>query len=131
MLTLIRAKDLVKPLKPLFGSLAQRADAALVFRSARKRRAADQFQLPFNGRIHFLGTHIHPHGVSIALYNVTRRTGLDGTRKSGADGPMQVYSNRRRLSGSSRRDLSDSSGVRESDGRQDRCHGRTVHAIFA
>jgi hypothetical protein len=29
------------------------------------------FQAPFNGRIHFIGTHIHPHGVSIELYDDT------------------------------------------------------------
>jgi len=31
------------------------------------------FLLPFDCRIHFIGTHIHPHGESIELFNVTRQ----------------------------------------------------------
>jgi hypothetical protein len=31
-----------------------------------------RFRLPFEGKIHAMGTHIHPYGVSIELINVTR-----------------------------------------------------------
>ena len=34
---------------------------------------AVEHQLPFDCRIHFIGTHIHPHGESIELFNVTRQ----------------------------------------------------------
>lgn len=93
-MTLIRAKDLVKPLKPLYGNLRSVEVPHLFFVSPGKDERQSSFTSPFNGRIHFLGTHIHPHGVSIALYNVSRKENVwTGTRKSGTDGPMQVYSN--------------------------------------
>src|SRR5262249_28765522 len=51
------------------------------------------FDLPFNGRIHFLGTHIHPHGVSIELYNVSRQEQVwIGKRTGEPGGAMQTYS---------------------------------------
>lgn len=93
-LTLIRAKDLVKPLKPLYGSLRSVEIPHLFFVPPGKDERQTSFTCPFNGRIHFLGTHIHPYGVSIALYNTTRKEPVwTGTRKDAADGPMQVYSN--------------------------------------
>ena len=52
------------------------------------------FTLPFAARIHFLGTHLHPYGVSIELYNVSRQELVwKGARRGGANGAMEVYSN--------------------------------------
>ena len=54
------------------------------------------FLLPFAGRIHAMGTHLHPYGVSIELINITRDESVwkaVGTR--GEDGKlvkMPVYS---------------------------------------
>jgi hypothetical protein len=94
VLTLIRSSDLTKPLKPLYGSLRSVAVPHLFFVPPGKDERQTSFTSPFNGRIHFLGTHIHPHGVSIALYNATRNEQVwTGARKTGVDGPMQVYSN--------------------------------------
>jgi hypothetical protein len=93
-LTLIRASDATKPLKPLYGSLRSVATPHLFFVSPGKDERQISFTSPFNGRIHFLGTHIHPHGVSITLYNASRKEQVwAGTRTSGVDGPMKVYSN--------------------------------------
>jgi hypothetical protein len=93
-ITLIRAADLKKPLKPLYGSLRSVEVPHLFFVPPGKDERQTSFTSPFTGRIHFLGTHIHPHGVSIGLYNTSRKEQVwMGTRKSGVDGPMQVYSN--------------------------------------
>jgi len=93
-ITLIRAQDLKKPLKPLYASLRSVETPHLFFVPPGRDERQVTFQLTFDGRIHFLGTHIHPHGVSIELYNVSRRERVwRGARKSKPDGPMEVYSN--------------------------------------
>src|SRR5882672_4535522 len=66
-LTVIRAKDLKKPLKPLYASLRSVQTPHLFFVPPGRDERQTTFELPFNGRIHFLGTHIHPHGVAIEL----------------------------------------------------------------
>jgi hypothetical protein len=94
VLTLIRAKDLKKPLKPLYASLRSVQVPHLFFVPPGRDERQVTFVLPFDGRIHFLGTHIHPHGISIEFYNVSRRERVwIGTRKGDPDGPMHVYSN--------------------------------------
>ena len=54
------------------------------------------FLLPFGGRIHVMGTHLHPYGVSIELINVTRNESVwkaVGTRnEAGRLVEMPVYS---------------------------------------
>ncbi len=93
-LRLIRAKDLIKPLTPLYGSLRSVEVPHLFFVAPGKDERQISFTCPFNGRIHFLGTHIHPYGVSIALDNTSRNEQVwIGKRKNAADGPMQVYTN--------------------------------------
>jgi hypothetical protein len=56
------------------------------------------FEAPFEGAIHFLGTHIHPYGVSIELFNVSRGERVwKGKRKGEAPGPtgaMEVFSSK-------------------------------------
>jgi hypothetical protein len=94
VLTVVRAKDLKKPLRPLYASLRSVETPHLYFVSPGHDERQVTFQLPFDGAWHFLGTHIHPHGVSIELYNVTRGERVwKGTRKGDPQGSMQVYSN--------------------------------------
>jgi len=93
-ITVIRAKDLRRPLKPLYASLRSVQIPHLFFVPPGRDERQVTFELPFNGRIHFLGTHLHPHGASIELYNVSRRERVwKGARQSGPTGPMEVYSN--------------------------------------
>jgi hypothetical protein len=93
-LTLIRAKDLQRQLKPLYASLRSVETPHLFFVPPGRDQRQLTFELPFDGRIHFLGTHVHPHGVSIELYNVSRQERVwKGVRKGDPAGPMEVYSN--------------------------------------
>jgi hypothetical protein len=90
--TLIRQKDLRKPLKPLYGSLRSVQVPHLFFVPPGRDERQVSFVLPFNGTIHFLGTHLHPYGVSVELFNDTRRqTVWKGTRNT-PEGPMAVFS---------------------------------------
>src|SRR5882724_13216393 len=92
-ITLIRGRDLKKPLRPLYASLRSVETPHLFFVPPGHDERQTVFDLPFNGRIHFLGTHIHPHGVSIELYNVSRKERVwIGKRTGEADGAMQTYS---------------------------------------
>ena len=93
MITVIRAKDLKKPLKPLYASLRSVQTPHLFFVPPGRDVRQITFELPFDGKIHFLGTHLHPHGVSIELSNISRREQVwKGARKSDPAGPMEVYS---------------------------------------
>jgi len=93
VVTVIRGKDLKKPLTPLYGSLRSVQIPHLFFVQPGREERHVSFEAQFNGRIHFLGTHVHPHGVSIELYNVSRREQVwKGTRKNGPNGAMQFYS---------------------------------------
>ena len=92
-ITVIRGKDLKKPLTPLYGSLRSVQVPHLFFVPPGRDERQTTFEASFNGKIHFLGTHVHPHGVSIELYNVSRREQVwKGTRKTDGSGAMQVYS---------------------------------------
>jgi hypothetical protein len=96
--TLIREKDLVKPLEPLYASLQSVQVPHLYFVPPGHDEKEVTFEAPFDGRIHFLGTHVHPYGVSIELYNVTRGESVwKGARKGDSAGPtgaMQVFSSK-------------------------------------
>lgn len=96
--TLIRDKDLRKPLNPLYASLQSVQVPHLYFVAPGHDEKQVTFEMPFDGEIHFLGTHIHPYGVSIELFNVSRAERVwKGTRKMGsADtmGPMEVFSSK-------------------------------------
>jgi hypothetical protein len=94
VVTLIRARDLQKPLRPLYASLRSVATPHLFFVPPGHDERQTTFKLPFDGRIHFLGTHIHPHGVSIELYNISRNEQVwKGVHQGDLSGSMQVYSN--------------------------------------
>jgi len=95
--TLIREKDLVKPLQRLYASLQTVQVPHLYFVPPGHDEKQVQFAIPFDGEIHFLGTHVHPYGVSIELFNVSRGERVwKGTRKSdsGPSGAMEVFSSR-------------------------------------
>jgi len=93
VLTVIRDRDVRKPLKPVYASLRSVQVPHLYFVPPGRDERRVSFELPFNGRIHFLGTHIHPHGVSIELFNVSRNERVwIGTRKApGPESPMNTY----------------------------------------
>jgi hypothetical protein len=88
-LSVIREKDLARPLKPLYAALRSVALPHLYFVPPGGDARSVTFELPFDGAIHFLGTHMHPHGVSIELFNVSRGESVwKGTRKVNAAGEM-------------------------------------------
>jgi hypothetical protein len=88
--TLIREKDLRTPLKPLYATLQSIQVPHLYFVPPGHDEKEVTFEAPFDGEIHFLGTHVHPYGVSIELFNVTRGERVwKGTRKTDSSGKMQ------------------------------------------
>jgi hypothetical protein len=91
-LTVIRAKDLRRPLKALYASLRSVQTPHLFFVPPGHDRREITFTVSFNGTIHFLGTHLHPHGVSVGLYNLSKREEVwTGKRQGGPVSPMDVY----------------------------------------
>jgi len=91
-LTVIRDRDRKTTIKPLYASLRSVQVPHLFFVEPGNDKRESTFRLPFNGRIHFMGTHIHPYGVSIELRNVTRNEGVwIGRRKGGPESAMETY----------------------------------------
>jgi hypothetical protein len=71
--TLIRQKDLARPLRRVYSTLRSVQVPHLFYIPPRRHRRETVFTFPFNGRIHFMGTHIHPYGESIELFNISRQ----------------------------------------------------------
>jgi hypothetical protein len=93
VMTVIRDRDVRRPLKPLYGSLRSVQVPHLFFVAPGHDERKTSFTLPFNGRIHFLGTHIHPYGASVELFNVTRNERVwIGKRQGGPFSPMDTFS---------------------------------------
>lgn len=91
-LSVIRAKDLVKPLTPLYATLRSAVTPHLYFVEPGRDERRAEFELPFDGRIHFMGTHIHPYGSTVELQNLTRRERVWlGKRKVDAAGEMTGF----------------------------------------
>ena len=92
-LSVIRDKDVTKPLRPLYSTLRSVQVPHIYFvKPGRDERGAD-FQLPHDARIHFMGTHLHPNGVSVELTNVTRQQRVwRGARRTDGSGYMEVFS---------------------------------------
>lgn len=89
VLTLIREKDLKKPLTPLYSTLRSVQVPHLYFVPPGRHEQQAAFELPFDGRIHFMGTHIHPYGVSVDLFNTSRAEPVwKSVRKTDAGGQM-------------------------------------------
>jgi hypothetical protein len=68
VISVIREKDLSKAMRPLYSTLRSVNTPHLFFVKPGRHEFQKSFQAPFDGRIHFMGTHIHPYGVSIELY---------------------------------------------------------------
>ncbi len=93
VLTVIREKDRKKPLEPLYSTLRSVQVPHLFFVQPGRDERQVTFEMPFDGRLHFLGTHIHPYGSSVELFNITRRELVwKSSRKAPPDGPMAAYS---------------------------------------
>ena len=94
---LIREKDLKQQLRPLQAIMRSVNMPHLFFVPPGRHQHESTFKLPFNGRIHAMGTHIHPHGQSVELFNVTRQEnvwkGMQKTDERGEMVAMEVYSN--------------------------------------
>jgi hypothetical protein len=71
VISVIREKDRSKAMRPLYSTLRSVNTPHLFFVQPGRHEFQKSFQAPFDGRIHFMGTHIHPHGVSVELYDVT------------------------------------------------------------
>src|SRR5207302_1551664 len=71
-LLLIREKDLRKPLEPLYSTLRSVSIPHLYFVPPKRHQQQITFEAPFNGRIHFVGSHLHPYAESIELFDVSR-----------------------------------------------------------
>lgn len=99
-LEVVRARLLpeggLKALQTVFRTIAAPHDLYYVAPGSDTRETT--FDLPFVGRIHFMGTHIHPFGVSIELVNLTRDAQVwkaVGRRdKEGKLVEMPIYSDR-------------------------------------
>ena len=92
-LTVIRRKDLRKPLQPLYASLRSVQVPHLFFVPPGRDERTVRFTLPFEANIHFLGTHLHPYGASVELFNVSRNELVwKGMRTAGPESPMEVFS---------------------------------------
>lgn len=71
IINVIREKDRTKAIQPLYSTLRSVHTPHLFFVQPGKHEFQNLFEAPFNGRIHFMGTHMHPYGVSIELYDLT------------------------------------------------------------
>jgi hypothetical protein len=92
----IRDADLKKPLQPLYSVLEAVQTPHLFFVPPGRHQKEAQFTLNFDGKIHFIGAHIHPYSESIVVWNVSRDEPVwEGHSKVDANGKtvgMEVYS---------------------------------------
>ncbi len=70
--TAIRVKDLIKPPRRVYSTLHSVQMPHLFFVPPKRHEKETVVTYDFDGRIHFLGTHVHPHAESMKLYNLTR-----------------------------------------------------------
>jgi hypothetical protein len=71
IISVIREKDRSKTIRPLYSTLRSVNTPHLFFVPPGRHEFQKSFEAPFNGSIHFIGTHIHPHGVTVELYDIT------------------------------------------------------------
>jgi len=95
--TLIREKDVTKPLRRLYSTLQSVKVPHLFFVLPGRHQRQSTFDLMFDGRIHFMGTHVHPHAESVELFDVSRQERVwKAQSKKDSDGQIvsvDVYSN--------------------------------------
>lgn len=94
----IRDADLKQTLQPLYSVLEAVQTPHLFFVPPGRHEKEAEFKLKFDGRIHFIGAHIHPYSESITVRNVSRNeTVWEGRTQADANGEtigMEVYSSR-------------------------------------
>lgn len=82
--SLIRDADLERPLTRLYSTLHSTHMPHLFFVPPSRHSQEAILRFGFNGRIHFMGTHVHPHAVSVGLRNLARNeTVWAGRSRSG------------------------------------------------
>jgi hypothetical protein len=95
--TLIREKHVSRPIRRLYSTLQSVKVPHLFFVPPGQHQRQSTFELLFDGRIHFMGTHVHPYARSVELFNASRREPVwKGTAKTNETGEMigmNVYSN--------------------------------------
>lgn len=92
-LHVIREKDRTHPIRALYATLRSAHVPHLYFVKPGRDEREAVFPAPFNGRIHFLGTHIHPHGVSVELWNSGKQQLVwKGARRTDGTGRMETMS---------------------------------------
>jgi hypothetical protein len=93
----IRARNLKQPLHPLITTFRTVQIPDLYYVASGRDVRETTFALPFTGKIHAMGTHIHPYGVSIELVNITsHKTVWRAEGRRGEDGRligMPIYVN--------------------------------------
>jgi hypothetical protein len=93
---LIRERDRIKLIQPLYSTLRSVENPHLYFVPPGKHAKSTTFTLPFDGRVHFMGTHVHPYAESVELVELTRGQTLwkSSPRRSvsGEFSAMETYS---------------------------------------
>ena len=94
--TLIRDKDLTKPLQPLRATTRSVKVPPLFWVPPGRHSFDTTLTVDFSGKIHLIGAHVHPHAESMELHNVTRNEtvwkGLTSRNSDGEQISMDVYS---------------------------------------
>jgi hypothetical protein len=95
-LTLIRDRNIEKPLRPLFSTLRSVKIPHLYFVPSGRHQQETTFEFPSDVTIHFMGAHLHPYGVSVELSNLSRSEevwkGMRHLNNSGETVGMDTYS---------------------------------------
>ena len=95
-ITVIREQDLVKPLRPLRATTRSVKVPPLFWVPPGRHSFETTVELDFNGTIHLIGAHVHPHAESMELFNVTRDEcawkGLVSRNEEREQISMDVYS---------------------------------------
>ena len=93
---LIRERDLRKPLQTLYSTLRSVTMPHLYFVPPNRHERQTTFDLPFAGRIHFMGTHIHPYAESMEVFDVSQGRsvwrGKPAAQLDGGRNTMDTYS---------------------------------------
>jgi hypothetical protein len=89
VLFLIREKDRAKPMRQLYSTLRSVNLPHLFFVKPGRHEFKKSFEASFDGHLHFMGTHMHPYGVFMEIYDVTHdRLVWRSTRKTDGAGQM-------------------------------------------
>ena len=94
--TLIRQSDIIRLPKRLYSTLHSAQMPHLFFVPPKRHQQEAVIRLGIRGRIHFMGTHVHPHAEFVELHNLSRGERVwKGVSKSDDSGEMtgfEVYS---------------------------------------